>query len=125
LIKQTGFLRKKIMKHEGVAVANEQQWAVWIGRYCGARSFVADRPDRDFFRLRLLHIGSCEIAKVTFDRDVFPLRCEILPRLSGDFLLNLILDRLCCENTSQTGPVRVGLAKNRAVLVGPILDKDW
>ena len=57
LIKQTGFFRKKIVKHERVAVANNQQRAVGIGSYCRAGFFVADRSNGDLFRPELLSIG--------------------------------------------------------------------
>ena len=125
LIEQTGFLRKKIVEHERVAVANDQQRAVRIRIYCRARFLVADRSDRDFFRLDLFCIGSGKIAKVAFDRGLFPFGCVIFSRLAGEFLVNFLFDRLCRQNTTKSRPMRIGLAKNRAVLAGTVLEKDW
>src|SRR5439155_8223839 len=125
LIKQTGFFRKKIVEHERVAVAYDQQWAVRIGIYCRARFFVADRSDRDFFRLGLLCIRSGKIAKIAFDRGLFPFRCVIFPRLAGEFLVNFLLDRLCRDNATKSRPMRIGLAKNWGVLAGTVLEENW
>ena len=113
------------MKHERVAVANDQQGAIRIGSCCRARFFVADRSNRDFFRLELLCIRSGQIAKIAFDRGLFPFCCVIFPRLPGEFLANFLRDRLCRENTAKSRPMRIGLAKNRAVLAGTVLEEDW
>src|SRR5207247_4094633 len=64
-------------------------------------------------------------AKVAFDRGLFPFCCVIFPRLAGEFLVNFLLDRLCRENTTKSRPMRIGLAKNRAVLAGTVLEEDW
>src|SRR5436190_24004 len=85
---------------------------------------AADHSDRDFFRLGLLRIWSGKIAKIAFDRYLFPFCCVIFPWLPGGFLLNFPLDRLCRENTAKSRPMRIGLAKNRAMLVGAVLEKD-
>ena len=105
-----------------MAVAHNQQRTVRIGIYCRARFFIADRSDREFFRLDLFCGGSGKIAKVAFDRDLFPFGCVIFSRLAGEFLVNFFFDRLCRENTAQSRPMRIGLTKNRAVLVGTVLE---
>src|SRR5206468_525669 len=102
-----------------------QQWAVGIGSYCCARFFVADRSNCDLFWLDLLCIKPCKIAMVAFDGYLFPFCCVIFLRLAGEFLVNFIFDRLCRENTAKSRPMRIRLAKNRAVLAGTVLDEDW
>jgi len=83
------------------------------------------RSHRNFFWFGLLCIGSGKIVEVAFDSWSLSILLRNSSAAARRVSREFSRDRLCCENAAKSRPMRIGLAKNRAVLAGTVLEEDW
>src|SRR5207253_8255671 len=66
-------LRIKIMKHQRVTVAEQEQWTIRIRLNFSAAGFFAYVSNLNFFRARLWRIGRQQLRQIPGDLDLLPL----------------------------------------------------